>query len=519
MKLMAYPPIDPGTSPPTPVVDGKPQSIAMTFNGNPQTSRAFAWYSDPSITGTKLEVVEASKVSGNTFPTSTDVRTYTGTSVTTSVYMSKADKTAKKTTDFSSHKVIADGLQPGMEYAYRAGDGQVSNWSDIGTFTTEAADNRDFTFLYTTDSQGTTKGDFDIWNHTLEEGVRQFPNSQFILNSGDLVDNGDLEEQWTWFFNQAKNVLTNYTLVPVVGNHESKNYSNFTTHFNLPEVSNTGAAPAGSVYSVDYGPAHFMVLNTEYVGSTAANKDVYDKQVEWLRSEVARTDKKWKVVFLHKSPYSVANHTNDTDVKYLRANLTKVMDELGVDMVLGGHDHTYTRSYQMYDNQAQTDIVPDAQGRVINPKGTLYLLTNAAGDKVYQPGKGPFPYAAKYAQPNKQMFTGVSVNDQELSFKAFTTTIGGTTDLYDQYTIQKQDEISNPVKNAQATLTDDGKMVLTWDAPSGSAITGYRIYEKNDLVSANWNVAISHEEGKTSYSYTVSPIDVNKTYQIVNRAR
>ncbi|WP_193726926.1 S-layer homology domain-containing protein [Paenibacillus guangzhouensis] len=514
MSLVAYPPVDPNT--PLPGVQGKPESIAMTFNGNPQTSRAFAWYTNPAVTATKLEVVEASKVNGNVFP-SVDVRTYEGASVTASVYISKADKTSNKPTLFASHKVIADGLQPGTKYAYRAGDGQADNWSEIGTFTTEAVDNRNYTFLYTTDSQGTSKGDFDIWNHTLEEGVRAFPNSQFILNSGDLVDNGDLEEQWSWFFNQAKNVLMNYTLVPVVGNHESKNYSNFTTHFNLPERSNTGAAPAGSVYSVDYGPAHFMVLNTEYIASNASYKDVYEKQVQWLRSEVAKTDKKWKVVFLHKSPYSVANHNSDSDVKYIRENLTKVFDELGIDMVLGGHDHTYTRSYQMYANKPLTDMKPDAQGKVVDPRGTLYLLTNAAGDKVYQP-KGVFEYAAKYGQPNKQMFTGVNVNDQTLSFEAYTTTVGGSTDLYDTYTIQKSDEISNPVKNAKLTATEDGSMVLTWDAPQGSNVTSYRIYEKNDQISSNWNVVVPHEAEKTSYTYTVNGLDAKKTYQFVIRA-
>jgi len=511
MSLVAYPPVDPNTPQP-----GVPESIAMTFNGNSKTSRAFAWYTNPAVTGTKLEVVEASKVNGNDFPT-VDVRTYEGTSVMASVYLSKADKSNNKPTLFASHKVIADGLQPGTKYAYRAGDGQADNWSEIGTFTTEAVDNRSYTFLYTTDSQGTSKADFDIWNHTLVEGVRTFPNSQFILNSGDLVDNGDLEEQWSWFFNQAKNVLMNYTLVPVVGNHESKNYSNFTTHFNLPELSNTGAAPAGSVYSVDYGPAHFMVLNTEYIASNASYKDVYEKQVQWLRNEVAKTDKKWKVVFLHKSPYSVANHASDSDVKYIRENLTKVFDELGIDMVLGGHDHTYTRSYQMYGNKPLTDIKPDSQGKVVDPRGTLYLLTNAAGDKVYQP-KGVFEYAAKSGQPNKQMFTGVTVNDQTLSFEAYTTTVGGSTDVYDTYAIQKSDEISNPVKNAKLTATEDGSMVMTWDAPQGSNVTSYRIYEKNDQVSSNWNAVVPHEAGKSSYTYTLNGLDTKKTYQFVIRA-
>lgn len=421
----------------------------------------------------------------------------------------------------TSHKVIADHLQPGTEYAYRAGDGQAENWSDVGTFKTEGSSNQAYKFLYTTDSQGTTEEDFDIWNHTLQEGLAKFPESEFILNSGDLVDNGDIEEQWGWFFNKPKDILANIPLVPLVGNHESKNYSNYSSHFNLPNVSNTGAKPDGSVYSFDYGSAHFMVINTEYYGASSnlENNEIYNKQVEWLRSEAAKSNQKWKVVLLHKSPYSVANHTNDTDVLFYRAQLTKVFDELGIDMVIGGHDHTFARSYQMYNNKPLTDIVPDSNGVVTDPKGTLYLITNAAGNKKYNVASGTFPFAAKYGQPGKEMFTGMTVTNDELSYEAYTTTTGGSTDLYDNYSIHKSEVAVKPVQNAKATAADGAKITLTWDAPaSGAPVSGYRIYEQNDLVSANWTASVPNEEGKTSYTYTVENTNPNQTYQFVIKA-
>ncbi|NGZ75222.1 S-layer homology domain-containing protein [Saccharibacillus alkalitolerans] len=461
----------------TPIPAGRPESITLNFNGDPSTSMGFAWYAPKDVTGTKLEVVEADRRVNGAFPAE-GVMTYEGTSVTTAVYETKADKDAKKTTEYSSHKVVANNLKPGTTYAYRAGDGNEGNWSGISTFTTERAGREDFDFLFTTDSQGTTQTDFKIWNTVLQAGLNKFPKSEFVLISGDEVDNGDREEQWKWFFGEASEILTKMPLMPVVGNHESKNYDNFATHFNLPNLSATGAKPDGSVYAFDYGPVHFMVLNNEYSGSSSdANiRDVYDKQVQWLRNEASRTDQKWKVVVQHKAPYSVANHVDDTDVKYFRENLTKVFDELDIDMVLSGHDHTYTRSYQMYDNRPLTDIVPDQDGFVTNPEGTLYLITNAAGKKMYKMKTDrTFDYAAKSGQPNLPMFSGFRVTGDTLSYQTYTVDPdSGEAVFFDRYGIRKTDESAEKPQVSKVTATFHGdsrtSRGLTWYTPQ--SVTG-----------------------------------------------
>lgn len=412
-----------------------PTALALTFQGDPATARGFAWYTAPGITGTKLQVVEASQVAGGAWPTKGFV-TFSGHSTPIRTYETLADKKAGTMTAYADHKVTATGLKPGTAYRYRAGDGLDNHWSPVGAFTTAAADTEAFTFLYTTDPQGTTEKDYDTWNHTLQAAVKTFPTAKFIAVTGDLVDNGDIENQWKWLLNQPQAILAKTPLVPVVGNHESKAHPNFGYHFNLPNVSNTGAKPDGSVYSFDYGPAHFMVINTEYNEASGADA-VYEKQVRWLRSEAAGTKKKWKIVLLHRSPYSVASHSSDTDVLFFRKKLTGLFDELGIDLVLSGHDHTYTRTYPMYGNVPQTNTKKGADGSLLNPKGTLYLVSNAAGIKRYTPKSGPFPYAVKFGQPNKEMFSGVTVTASEIAVQAYTTTVSGPTALYDSVRIRK----------------------------------------------------------------------------------
>lgn len=493
---------------------GKPTAIALTYYDDPKTSMAFAWYTSDKITGTQLQVVEASKLNGNSFP-STGVQTYQGASQAISVYLTLADKSNHKTTKFSSHKVIADGLKPGTAYAYRLGDGTAGNWSDTGTFTTEPASDNGFTFLYTTDSQAKTQSDYTIWKNTVQQGIQKFPDAKFIVNTGDLVDNGDVEEQWMWLLNEPKDILSRLPLMPILGNHETQNYNNYAYHFHLPNKSQTDATPEGSVYAFDYGPAHFMVFNTQYSGDS---DPVFKNQVEWLRNEVAKTDKKWKIVLFHKSIYSVASHSGSTDVKFFREHLAPLFDELGIDAVLSGHDHTYTRSYQMYAGQPQ-EVTKDGEGHVLNPKGTVYFVGNTAGPKFYKPKDEDFPYAAVSGQPKKQMFTGVTVKDETLSFQAYTTTKGGSTELYDAYSMKKTAVKPNKVQNAKATLTADGQMKLMWTAPSaGPAVEGYRIYEQNDAVGPNWTVKVRHADGTTTYSYTVAKKDPSQTYRFVIKA-
>lgn len=493
-----------------------PTAIALTFNGDPGTSQGFAWYTGPSFTGTKLEVVEASQVEGGVWPIS-NVMTFEGSYLPIEVYQSSSDKSAGKKTSYADHKAIASGLKPNTSYSYRVGDGDSSHWSQIGTFKTADTSSEPFTFLYTTDPQGTTEAEYVTWNHTLEEAFKKFPSSRFVTVTGDLVDNGDIENQWMWLLNKAQGVLKQTPIVPALGNHESKSNNNFWYHFNLPNISYTGAKPDGSVYSFDYGQAHFMVINTEY--NEATNIDtVYKKQEEWLRAEAAKSNQKWKIVLFHKSPYSVANHTSDSDVLFFRSKLTALFDELGIDVVLSGHDHTYTRTYPMYGNEKQSASL-DEDGSMVDLKGTLYLVSNAAGDKRYTPKAGPFPFAEKYGQPNKEMFTGITVTDNEMSFQVYTTTETGTTDLYDTFSIKKTDKKPGLVQHAQISAIEDGKATLSWEAPaSEEAVTAYRIYEKNGLLDHNWNDRIVPNADETKFTYELTGLDPTASYQFVIKA-
>ena len=520
-----------------------PKLINMTLIGDTKTSRSFAWYTDTTAASV-VQVVEAARASGDSFPES-EALTFQGSTEEIQTYVTKADRNAKKKKKFYSHKVTATGLSPGTTYKYRVGSGLANSWSGVGSFTTDAQGNELFHFIAGSDSQASSKSGFEPWADTFKKAVQTVGAPKFLINAGDLVDNGDLEEQWQWMLGLPQEQLLNVPIVPVVGGHEVQDYdgdettpnSNFYYHFNLPKqvVANTHD---GSVYSFEYGNALFLIFNSQYAGKLASNgKDIkkqdqqFADQVEWMKYMVAKSDAKWKFVIFHKGPYSAGDNAGeweDDRVQFYKKVLIPAFDEMGIDMVFEAHDHMYMRSYQMLNDKVipPGQITVDAQGNAVNPKGTVYLMSNAFGDKFYNkyPGYDDY-FAAIDTQPNKKMFTDVSVSADVLQIKAYTAAKkdeksgSNGVKLYDQYGIKRTDTKPAKVENAKAQVSG-GKVVISWKAPTSSSepIRGFRIYEKNGKIKTYWNVYVGAESGKKDYSYTVNNISTSEKYQFVIRA-
>ena len=105
----------------------------------------------------------------------------------------------------------------------------------------------------------------------------------------------------------------------------------------------TAAPSAGSdvgpaVYSFDYSNMKFVVLNMN-------SPDTWLAQADLLRREAADAQNtgKWLVVGFYQSLYSGAAHIVDSSAISARKFWPPLLAETGVDVVLQGHDHVYTR--------------------------------------------------------------------------------------------------------------------------------------------------------------------------------
>ncbi|MDP4097011.1 PA14 domain-containing protein [Paenibacillus sp. P96] len=494
-------------------LDYSPISIAMSFYGSPKTNRSFAWYTkydkpENAPKNAKDSIVEVIPAGGD-FDTS-DVMRFAGEPEDTKVLDLKITNSTRGS--FISHKVLVTGLTPGTAYKYRVGSDD--NWSDVGSFTTEAEDEQDYEFLYMTDSQGANTHDYEVWADTLGQGLNKFPDSKFLVMTGDMVDAGALEYQWLDYFEKPQDKLLNLPLMTAVGNHEGPYNDNYYYHFYYPNDSIDDPLPPGSVYSYDYGDAHFMVINTMDMGWDNRQRESFKQQIEWLKREVAQTDKKWKVVAFHKAIYSVGGHSDEAEIYELRDMLVPVFDELGIDVVLQGHDHTYMRSHQMYGDKAVTDIEKDEGGNPVNPDGTMYIVNNSAGTKYYDVNEGLNKYyAAAFEQPRKPVYTGIKMTEDSFTLESYRS---GEEVPFDAYTIVRNDSKPASVQGLTASETGDGKTVLAWQKPeNGSAedvVRGFRIYEANGKMGRNWSVYVPAVEGLTSYQYTVEGTKSGQDY-------
>lgn len=477
---------------------GEPFTVVMTPNGDTENSLGFAWYTEKGIKGTKVQVVEES---GQDTDFSKALE-FNGVCNTIGAKLN-GDNII-----YESHKVVAKELKEGTKYFYRVGDGIT--WSEVGSFTTSGKG--EFSFVYLTDSQGKNEGDYDVWAKTLETSINKFPDSKFLIMAGDMVDAGlnvpNNEQEWIYYFEKAKKSLINLPMAPVMGNHEGRNNTGFNNHFNLPITEGIMATPDNSVYSFDYNDVHFTMLNTEMTESA----EMFQPQIDWLKRDMIATDKKWKIVVLHKPMYSTSSHIKDKDiVEIIKPMLEPVMDELGIDLVLQGHDHIYARTHQIFNGEVTEDEV--YEGKVVNPKGTMYIVNNTSGFKYYdQHQDAQLALFEKTGQPNDQVYSGIKVSDNELKIESYLLNAGT---LYDSYTIERNDIAPKAVTNFMVTKTADGKIKLTWDGSADAK--EYVIYEMNNKIGNNWSMRVGSKGGSNSYEVTLD-YDYSDDYRLAIKA-
>lgn len=428
------------------------ENISLT-PGVDETELNFAWYSKDSAGLPSFRWYQDEATSAESLQTVTQSNAVPG---------------------YYSNKVTVTGIEPGATYYYSyTKDGE---WTEPVAYT--AAESTDeFSFVFFGDPQigssneniptGETselgqdrsvRNDSFNWNDTVEKAYALNPDLSFMVSAGDQIQSRDKdtsdETHATYTDNEIEyagylspELLKQIPVATTIGNHDALS-SNYTYHFNNPNASDIGSTYAGGDYYFSYGDVLFIMINTN-------NTNVAEHQTFIEQACASHEDAAWKIVTLHQDIYGSGEHSNEPEIVELRYGLIPILEENDIDVVLTGHDHTYTRSYIMkggvkqedsfisqddfdlyidgdkeidetYNNYLTSiedaDHISATEDVVTNPDGILYMTANSAsGSKYYDLVEHQQAYVAARWQEDVPTFSMIDISDNKFTINTYRT--------------------------------------------------------------------------------------------------
>ncbi len=215
------------------------------------------------------------------------------------------------------------GLKPGATYYYDINGADEGK----GMFKTPPAGAEPVDFVVYGDTR--TRHDMHrrIVAAVLRSGV-----PDFVLHTGDLVQDGSDTAQWPLFFDIEKELLRKTVFFPSLGNHERNNHQFY-------EFFDVGTP----YYSFDWGKSHFIVLNSD-LGNAApgsnAKEAFWTQQRHWLEEDLAKAQQaEFRFVIAHHPPITaVARRQGDNPEM---TALIPLFEKYRLTAGFFGHDHNY----------------------------------------------------------------------------------------------------------------------------------------------------------------------------------
>ncbi len=329
-----------------------------------------------------------------------------------------------------SHNATVTDLEAQTTYYYQYTTNKVP--SEIYSFTT-GADNDGTRVLFVTDAQiGRSHGsELEIyqndtygWTNTLDTALKYNEDIDFILSGGDQVQDSYSEQQYTYF--ESPSALRSYPVAAAIGNHEFYT-TNYSHHFNNPNTKTISLFnwPAGKGYYFSYNDVLFIVLDSNNFVPTANRRVIKNACKDY-------PDAKWRVLMIHHSPYDAPVDSEFAN-QLARVTIVPFAEEFDIDIVLGGHDHFYSRSHMIKDGAVTGDA--SENGVYKNPEGILYITQNSSSGSNYSGfGDEISEFCNVALQESRRTYSIVDIVENKLTVKSYHT---DNNELFDEVTIEK----------------------------------------------------------------------------------
>ena len=318
---------------------------------------------------TEMVVVWATRESGSARVVYQTGSEPTATANATTVFRSSS---STGISDYYQHEATLTSLRPNTTYQYdlRVGTGDPTPGVVDQFHTAPTAGTGTVRFIAFGDSGN---------GSSAQQQVATAMDSQtfdIAIHTGDIAyGSGTYAQYANYFFPYYKDWLRRKGFFPSIGNHDDMTGSAtpYRTLFALPREAATAAYPnnAERFYSFDYGPVHFIALDTEAAFLSSARRA---EQLAWLEADLqASQTQPWRVAFFHRPPYnSGVEHGSDLAI---RQAFGPLFERYGVQLVLNGHEHAYERT------------VPWRESTDASRQAVTYFVTGGAGAALYTTGR------------------------------------------------------------------------------------------------------------------------------------
>jgi len=259
---------------------------------------------------------------------------------------------------------------------------------------------------------------------TIKRARTSADSIRFVLQSGDAVVNGSINEQWSVSYVPLIDRLTTEGGVPYflsVGNHDVGSSTNLADPRRVSGMRNYLAAnaalipPDGSprrlngypTYAFGYGNSFFI----------AVDSDIPDDSVQfaWMTRQLETLDRRRYqnvVVFFHHPPFSSGPHGGgriESQAASVRARWMPLFRQHHVRLLLTGHEHLFEHFVERWTDASGTHRIDQIvsggggaplYGHVGEPDVRAYLAADSAQRLSLEhlarpdddPGANPFHY-------------------------------------------------------------------------------------------------------------------------------
>jgi hypothetical protein len=396
-------------------------------------------------------------------PTSMVVRwrtdTTEGSVVSYGTERNQLTKSAKAEGVSAEHIVQLSGLTPGTKYFYSVGPTAAASAAPGGKAKADAEDapGKAAINTFTTPPPVGPAKPARIWvlgdpgtksaaQIAVRDAYYKFTGDRatdlwLLLGDNAYPDGTDADYQKA-IFEMYPTLLRTSPVWPAIGNHDGKSANSVTQSgvyydiFSLPTRGQAGGLVSGTeaYYAFDYANIHFICLD-----SNDSDRSPEGAMLQWLKADLAATQRDWIIAYFHHPPYTKGTHDSDKDtdsqgrMNDMRAIFLPVLEQGGVDLVLTGHSHVYERSWLMDGHYGKSETFnaakhvkqkvtgrADGDGVYRKPRartahfGDINVVTGSAGHAGSKPP--PLNHPAFYLSLNEAGSSVVDIDGLKLDF-------------------------------------------------------------------------------------------------------